>query len=220
MKMKKILMTALVIAALFNIHTANAQQGFSVSIKGIPQFSFLQNKNDKNSSGYNNKVTIAASFGIGADYSFDNHLGVGVDALYSLQGQRYTLNSIEYNQKVNYIKMPVYFIYSSNASKPISFIGKLGPQVGFVSDANFAYKNGNKIIADTKDHYKTTTFGAAALVGVQYKLSRQVFVSTALRFDHDFTNAENDNYSEYAFGRGKTYSSTVGLELGLKYMIK
>lgn len=217
--MKKILITALLIAGLSNIKV-NAQQGFSVSVKATPQFSFLQNKDDRNNSSYNNKVTINPGFGIGADYGFHNHLGVGFDALFSFQGQRYTLNNIEYDQKVNYLKIPVYFTYNSGAAKPISFIGKIGPQVSFLSDANFADKDGNKIIADTKDRYKTATFGGAAVAGAQYKLGKQTFLSTALRFDYDFTNAEDDTYSGYTFGRAKTYNSTLGLEVGLEYIIK
>jgi hypothetical protein len=89
-----------------------------------------------------------------------------------------------------------------------------------VSDANFADKDGNKIIANTKDRYKTTTFGGAAVAGVQYKLSTEFLLSTALRFDYDFTNAEDHAYSGYTLGRAKTYNSTLGLEVGLKFMIK
>ena len=72
--MKKFLITALVIAGLSNINKANAQQGFSVSVKAAPQFSFLQNKDDRNNSNFNNKATINASVGAGADYGFNNHL--------------------------------------------------------------------------------------------------------------------------------------------------
>ncbi len=218
--MKKFLLSALAIAGLLNTNETNAQKGFSVSMKAVPQFSFLQNKDDRNNSRYENKATINAAFGVGAEYGIDKNFGVGADALFSLQGQRYTLNNIEYNQKVNYLKVPVYFTYNSNAAKPISFIGKVGPQVSFISDANFANKNGDKIIADTKARYKTTTFGGAALAGAQYKLGKQTFLSTAARFDYDFTNAEDDAYTGYTIGRAKTYNSTIGLEVGLKYMIK
>src|SRR5207244_4434750 len=138
---------------------------------------------------------------------------------FSFQGQRYKLNNVEYNQKVNYMKVPLYFIYNSNALKPVSFVGKIGPQVSFVSDAKFADKDGNKIIGDTKNRYETTTFGAAAVAGVQYRLSKQAFLNTALRFDYDFTNAEDDSYAGYPFGRAKTYNSTVGVEVGLKIML-
>lgn len=218
--MKKFFISALVITGLAINNKADAQQGFSVNVKAAPQFSFLQNKDDNNNSNYNNKATINVSVGAGAEYGFSKHLGVGFDALLSFQGQRYTLNNIEFNQKVNYVKLPVYFTYNSDASKQVSFIGKIGPQLSFVSDANFADKDGNKILDDTKNRYKTTTFGGAAVAGAQYKLGKQTYLSTAIRFDYDFTNAEDDSYPGYAFGRAKTYNSTVGLEVGVKYMIR
>jgi hypothetical protein len=217
-KMKKIFTSALLIAGLA-LNKANAQQGFSLSVKATPQFSFLQNKDDQNNNSYSSKVTFNASFGLGADYGFNNHFGVGIDALYSLQGQRYILNNVEYNQKVNYLKVPVYFTYNSDASKLISFIGKIGPQVSFVTDANLSDKNGNKIQSNTKDRYQTATFGGVAVAGVQYKIASQFYLTTSARFDYDFTNAEDDTFSGYTAGRAKTYNSTIGLEVGLKYMI-
>ena len=216
--MKKVFMFSLLIAGLA-IYKANAQQGFSLSVKGNPQFSFLQNKDDNNNSNYSTKATFNASFGLGGEYGFNNHFGVGIDALYSLQGQRYVLNNIEFNQKVNYIKVPVYFTYNSDASKPISFVGKIGPQVSFLTDAKLSNKNGDKIQVNDKDRYNTVTFGGVAEAGAQYKIARQMYLTTLVRFDYDFTNAEDDTFSGYTPGRAKTYNSTIGLEVGLKYLI-
>ena len=103
--MKKLFVYALTIVSLVTTKI-NAQQGFSVSIKAVPQFSFLQNKDNNNASNYSQKATFNAGFGVGAGYNFTNNLGVGLDALYSLQGQRYALNNVKYNQKNEYIKHP------------------------------------------------------------------------------------------------------------------
>ena len=86
--MKKIFLAALGIAALVMNNRANAQQGFSLSVKTTPQFSFLQNSDDNDNSNLEKKATFNANFGIGAGYNFTNQLGVGLDVLYSLQGQR------------------------------------------------------------------------------------------------------------------------------------
>jgi|HubBroStandDraft_6_1064221.scaffolds.fasta_scaffold109628_2 hypothetical protein len=216
--MKKFFTSVFLIAGLV-FNKTNAQQGFSLSVKATPQFSFLQNKDDNNNANYSTKATFNASFGLGAEYGFNNYLGVGIDALYSLQGQRYVLNNFEYNQKVNYVKVPIYFTYNSDASKPISFIGKIGPQVSFLTDANLTNKNGEKIQPSNKDRYNTATFGGVAEAGAQYKIASQLFLTTLARFDYDFTNAENDKFSGYTPGRANTYNSTIGLEVGLKYMI-
>ncbi len=218
--MKKFFIYATMFAGLISANTVSAQQGFSVSVKGTPQFSFLQNKDDNNNNSYSRKATFNTNFGVGAGYNFDKYLGVGVDVLYSLQGQKYDLNSIEYKQKVNYVKVPVYFTYNSDASKIVSFIGKVGPQVSFLTDAKLTDNNSGKTLDDTKDRYKTTAFGGAAVAGVQFKVQPQLYITTAARFDYDFTNAEDKNYVSYTAGRAKTYNSTAGLEVGLKYLLK
>lgn len=218
--MKKFFIYAIALAGLVTITKVNAQQGFSVSVKATPQFSFLQNKDDNSNNSYSRKATFNTNFGIGAGYNFTKYLGVGVDALYSLQGQKYTLNSIEYKQKVDYVKVPVFFTYNSDASKIVSFIGKVGPQVSFLTEAKLTDNNSDKTIDDTKNRYKTTTFGGAAVAGVQFKVQPQLYITAAARFDYDFTNAEDKDYANYTPGRAKTYNSTAGLEVGLKYMIK
>lgn len=222
--MKKFFIYAIICAGLIITNKADAQQGFSVSVKGTPQFSFLQNKNDNDNSSYSRKATFNTNFGVGAGYNFTKYLGVGIDALYSLQGQKYTLNTIlnttEYNQKIDYVKVPVYFTYNSDASKIVSFIGKVGPQVSFLTNAKLTDNNSGKTLDDTKDRYKTTAFGGAAVAGVQFKIQPQLYVTAAARFDYDFTNAEDKNYVNYIPGRAKTYNSTAGLEVGLKYLLK
>lgn len=136
-----------------------------------------------------------------------------------MQGERYTTSNTEYNQKVNYVKVPVYFTYNSDASKPVSFVGKIGPQVSFLTSSKLTNDDGDDIKGDTKDAYKAATFGGAALAGAQFRLSPNVFLSTAVRFDTDFTNAEDEEYFSYEQGRAKTYNITTGLEVGLKYML-
>src|SRR5258708_3369282 len=97
--MKKLVICLVTVAGLTLINKANAQKGFSASVKVTPQFSFLENKDDNDNSNYETKATFNANFGIGGAYNFTDKLGIGVDVLYSLQGQRYKLSSTEYNQK-------------------------------------------------------------------------------------------------------------------------
>lgn len=198
----------------------NAQQGFSLSVKAVPQFTFLQNEDDNSASNYSQKATFNTGFGLGIGYNFTKNLGVGADLLYSLQGQRYTLNNIKYNQKNEYVKIPVYFSFNSDASKMVSFKGQVGPQVSFLANSKLDDDDGNKIIDDTKNRYEDVTFGGMASAGAQYKLQKNLYLSTTVRFDYDFTNAEDDTYSGYTSGRAKTYNSTIGLEVGLTYIFK
>ena len=218
--MKKLVICLFAFAGLTSINKANAQKGFSAGVKAIPQFSFLQNKDDNDNNSYENKATFNASFGVGGAYNFTNKFGVGVDVLYSLQGQRYTLGSTEYNQKNEYVKVPVYFTYNSNSASTISFVGKIGPQVSFITSSKIDDRDGKTILSDTKARYKSATFGGAALAGVQFKLDQNMYLVTAARFDYDFTNAEDHTYEGYSSGRANTYNMTAGIEVGLKYSFR
>lgn len=218
--MKNFLIRALILILCIGTNKMLAQKGFSISVKTIPQFSFLENKDDNNNSSFKRIATFNAGFGIGAGYDFNDKYGIGLDLLYSLQGQRYKYTGIEYNQKVDYIKVPVYFVYNGPISSTVSFLGKIGPQVSFLTDSKLNDKDGNTIDSDTKDRFKSATFGGVIIAGTQFKLKSDLFLSTAIRFDYDFTNAEDNSYINYQSGRANSYNATAGLELGLKYMLK
>jgi hypothetical protein len=147
-------------------------------------------------------------------------MGVGFDVLYSFQGQRYKLDGFEYNQRLDYVKVPVYFINRIPLSSKISLVGKIGPQISFRTSSKLTDKDGNTIISNTNSQYESVTFGAAALGGAEYKLISRIWLTAAIRGDYDFTNAEDDSYSKYQTGRAKTYNLTTGLEIGLRYILK
>lgn len=217
--MKKLFIYWIGLIALTHSEKANAQQGFSVSVKGIPQFSFMDNKDDNNNGAWSRKTTFNGSFGLGVAYNFTANLGVGVDGLYSFQGQRYKLDGTEYNQKNNYVKIPLYFSYNTDPNQFVSFIGKLGPQLSILADSKLDDKNGNTINSNTKSVYKNASLGGMLSAGAQFRLNRSLYLSAAWRFDYDFTNAEDKNYGEYVAGRASTHNITSGLEIGLRYLI-
>jgi hypothetical protein len=218
--MKKNFMAVVLLTALTVSYRSNAQKGFSLSVKTSPQLSFLHNSDDNDNASLDKKSTFNANFGMGTAYNFTEKAGVGLDVLYSLQGQRYEMNGKETRQKVNYIKVPVYYSYTSNPSKRVSFTGKLGPQLSVLSSSKLTDDNGHEIISDTKDYYKDVSFGGMGAAGVQFKLNRDLFLTTMARFDYDFTNAEDDANPSWPEGRAKTHNMTTGLEVGLKYVLQ
>lgn len=216
--MKRVLTVVLMIVAMTATHSLYAQKGFSVSVKGTPQFSWMNNSDDNDNNSYDSKAKFAANFGVGAQYNFTNNLGVGLDVLYSLQGSKYDLAGKEYVQKNEYIKIPVYFSYNTNPAKKIAFVGKLGPQLSILTNSKL---EGDILKeTDTKDRYEDISFGGMASAGVQYAIAKNIYLNTAVRFDYDFTNAEDDTYRLYPQGRSNTYNSTLGLEVGLRYQLK
>lgn len=195
-----------------------AQQGFNLSVKATPQLSFLQNSDDNDNNAIEKKATFNTNFGLGTGYNFTDHTGIGIDVLYSLQGQKTEVAGAKVNQKLEYLKIPVYFSYNTDASKAVSFYGKVGPQLSFLTNAKAA-TNGSDNYVKNKDRYEDVTFGAMANAGVQFKLSQNIYLQTGLYFDYDFTNAENKDFTGYPSGRANTYNMNTGLQVGLKYSL-
>lgn len=216
--MKKFLMSAFTVAVMAGFATnASAQEGFNVSVKGVPQFTFLQNSDDSDNGAISKKTTFNTKFGIGAGYNFTENMGIGVDAMYSFQGQKYEIQGVKAEQNLEYVKIPVYFSYTTDPSQLVSFYGKIGPQLSLLTNAEFEHKGEPTI--ENKDAYKNAIFGGMADVGVQFKLQPKLYLSTGINFDYDFTNAENKDYVGYPSGRSNTNNMTVGLQVGLKYQI-
>jgi len=218
--MKKFVTVALATAILGIGKNVKAQEGFSFSVKVTPQFTFLENRDDNNTPFIQRNATFHTNFGVGAGYNLTENFGVGMDLLYSWQGQRYDIDGIVVNQKINYIKIPVYWSINSDPSKDISFIGKIGPQLGILTHSRLTDKDGNDITANTNFRYKDVTFGGMMSAGLQRRITRDVYASTGVRFDYDFTNADLDKSVYYPAGRANTHNMTVGLEIGLKYVMR
>lgn len=215
--MKKILMSAMTIALMtVSASTVMAQKGLSVSVKATPQFSFLQNSDDNDNSTIEKKATFNTNFGVGAGYNFTDNVGVGLDVLYSLQGEKSEVLGQEVNQKLEYLKVPLYLAFNTDASKTVSFLGKVGPQVSFLTNAKISQGASGASI-ENKNKFEKATFGAMANAGVQFKLTPNIFLLSGLQFDYDFTNAEDKDFAGFASGRSNTYNMTAGVQVGLKY---
>ena len=81
---------------VLSMNVAHSQKGLSITLKSTPQFSFLNNETDENNSRYDWRSTFNTNFGVGAEYKFNNTVGVGIDLLYSNQWQKYALENIEF----------------------------------------------------------------------------------------------------------------------------
>lgn len=199
---------------------ANAQneKGWQITLKAIPQASWMWNKSDKKIPGFDRKTLVNTGFGIGTGYNFSKRIGLGLDVLYSLQGQKYGEDGLEFSHRINYIKLPLALHYTINPSAKINLIGKVGPQLNILSEAKIK-KDDQVFVKDAKEYLEDITFGGVAGLSVQIPLHRQWFLLTGLRYDLGFTNAENKDHKDSVPLRKKTYNSTAGIEVGLKYNV-
>lgn len=213
--MKKAIIAAVAFFSLTTINNAQAQSGFSFSVKGTPSVTWMNNSNDKDNILTEFNPMFGASFGIGAGYEFGKNLGVELDALYSLQGRGLKTLGVESKQKLSYVKIAPMFTYTIPTQGIVSFVGKIGPQLSILTDSKLTDEDGNSIKEDMNDQYESVVLGGVANIGAQFQLTKNLFLTTGIRYDMDFTNAENEDFGEFPTGRKMTTNSTAGLEVGL-----
>lgn len=217
--MKKTIILSILVATGI-ISTANAQKGIYGGVQGGAQASAMYNQDDIDNISINHKATIGYTFGINGGYNFNKNMGVGTEVMYSMQGQRYEQNNMEFKKRVDYIKIPVLFSYNTNPSKTVMFTAKAGPQLGILMNSKLKYDTkGTDASYDTKGQYEKLTVGGTLGAGVRFNVAKNLYVDGGLRFDCAFTNAEDKGAKGYKPGRAKTYNANAGVEVGIKYFL-
>jgi len=107
----------------------------------LPQSTWLLNQDDSDAGPEQDyEVTWGFAGGISASYNFNDYLGVGLDVLYSNQGQKYkgTKSGITYTAKttLNYLKLPLLLRFNSDPNSVVQFSAFLGPQFSFLLSYN------------------------------------------------------------------------------------
>lgn len=219
------------IAALLVSAGAVAQSGLQVGVQGVPQMSWLMNSDDRDNGAFEYLPTINGAFGLTLQYGFTDNFGIGLDGLYSMQGQRYELDGIEYYKRIDYIKIPLMFTYSTSLSSSVMLLGKIGPQAGILIDAKLQDKDGDEVVSNQSAGYMDYDIGGVAMLGAGFNLSEVLILETSLRYDFGFTDAEDKDYHRSLNdpdaptngvneGRAVTNNMTAGVNIGLKYLIQ
>lgn len=205
-------------AAIVNV----GDNHFYFGIRAIPHVSWLENLDDLNNSQdkYKTEIKWGAGFGVGGGYNFNDNIGISIDVLYSMQGSRYMFRKIEYTQSLNYLNVPVLFVYTTDPA-PVLFIGKVGPQVGFLTGAKVdpASPNNSEGITNNKEQFNDIVIGGVLSGGARCIISDKLFLDILLRCDISFFNAENSSYKYYSSDRADTRNITAGIEIGANYLL-
>ncbi|QNA45861.1 outer membrane beta-barrel protein [Lacibacter sediminis] len=214
-KMSKVFV-AFFSAVIFSVSSVAYAQGFSMNISAAPQFSFVRNIDDSDPT-LDKQATFKPRVGIGIAYQFAQGTGLELDVLYSWQGQKYRTNGVERNQKINYVKVPVLFSYVAAPKSKVSFVGKIGPQLSFLTTSKLTDGNDNDVISDTDDRFEDVGFGGVVVAGAQIRLSSRLVLEPSVWFDNEFTNAESENFRTLPVRRESRHNMTTGLQLQLIY---
>ncbi len=114
------------------------------------------------------------------------------------------------------------------------FIGKIGPQLGILTNAKLVDVDGNNILSDQKKAYMKYDIGGLVTAGLGFKLMDNLFLDASLRFDYAFTDAEDKDYNTiintplavpphnghiiYNSGRAVTNNITTVVTVGIRYV--
>lgn len=210
-------MTMIIGIAIVSTLQTQAQQGLNMNLKLAPQMTGLLNGDDIDNAKYDLKPTFNYALGLGLSYNFKNNMGIGAEVYYSTQGQRFKFEEKKYNQKLDYIKVPVYFSYSSNPESFVSVTGRLGTVMGILVDARLEDGDGNDILNDNSDTFEDYYFGAMTGIDVNFRVSEKLYLTAGAHANMGFTDAENEDRVGYVKGRATSYNVTTGIDVGLKY---
>jgi hypothetical protein len=194
-----------------------AQEGaFRIGAVLLPQSTWLLNQDDSDAGPeLDYEVTWSFAGGISASYNFNDYLGVGLDVLYSNQGQKYkgTKSGTTYTAKatLNYLKLPLLLRFNSDPNSVVQFNAFLGPQFSFllsykdrketnpsteireVSGKELSITTGNTPTKEelTAPIYKSFLPGAVLGFGIGIKPTDELLISLHIRADYAFGDAEN-----------------------------
>jgi len=217
---KTILLATIISVTLLTItKRSNAQKGFYAGVQGAPLLSIKFNGSDVDNAGMDYKAKTSYAYGISAGYNFTKHLGIGTEVMYYQEKQRYLDHSVDYTEKLKYIKVPVLFTYNTNPASRIMFIAKAGPQVGILMSSTISKASNPAMNGNNRDLYKKLSLGAMLGTGARIRLTDHIYADAGLRFDGSITNLESKNYTGYQSGRGKTHAINAGAEVGIKYFL-
>lgn len=226
-KLKAALFAASVLISFGNV---KAQKGFQIGVEGTPQLSYLANKADFESKLYETKSAVNGSFGISTQLGFTENIGIGMNVLYSFQGDRYEWKGVERTKQLQYIKVPIMLTLNFPFGTNMMFVGKVGPQIDFLTAAELQNKSGNVIKSKYRSAFEDYGLSAMLSAGVGYNIGNNLSIDVAIRCDAGLTNAENSEYmlnihdpfdlttpAPATSPRGMTSNITTGLSVGLRY---
>lgn len=207
---------------------ALAQQGLHLGIKGAPQSTWMFNGDDMDDPDWLFQNTLRASFGASFAYFFSDKVGLGIDLLYSAQGQKfeYDFNGVDVNAFTNlsYFKIPILFHYHSNSESTALFYLNAGPQISLLMSGQTTVAVpflGDQTVTNS-DNYESLNLGAVLAMGAGFNLTDFLMLTAGLRLDFAFSDAEDKSFGFYSLDsdRRPNHNATAGFEIGLRYVLR
>lgn len=167
------------------------------------------------------------SYTVGATliYSTSSHWGFGMDVKYSREGIKYNFqDSFLYTDKkmntrvsTDFVRVPIRVIYFFNNNEyKIRPAISLGPSFGFLTGGKISIEDDEKNVyskTNVSDQYKSFDFGVQGTLGLNFKLSEALWLSTDVAYYHGLLR--QNIYGDNAM-MNKNLMLNIGLRIGMK----
>jgi outer membrane protein W len=158
----------------------------------------------------NNKGLIGLSLGGFANYSVNNHFGLGLKVMYAQLGTAFDVNSE--HLRLHYVQVPItavyYFGETGNQFRPKVFAGiYLAPLIKATN------KNGDELLGtDGKSAYNNFDFGGLIGAGFNYRIQSRTWLNVDAGLTRGLTDVTKNttNYQNMSFGINVGVSFPIG----------
>ena len=156
-----------------------------------------------------NRYQPAGNFGVALVYSHNNHVGLGVDLKYSIEGGKKEFANLTATNRLNYVRIPLKGIYffrdlGSSFRPKIS----IGPSFGFLVGGK---QEIGSVETDAKDLFKSFDVGLLGSAGFHYNL----VTDTWLHFDVSYYHGLSDVSEAAETNKNRNIGLNLGVAFGL-----
>jgi len=207
--------TAIILLALLPTAGLAQSEGLKLGVKVIPQSTWMLNQQDSDAGPEFDYVTTwGLAFGASGDIFTSPNFGVGLEMLYSSQGQKFkAFDTLQFAKKLTYLKVPLLLNFAT-AGDGTNFLAQVGPQMNILLNSDLQDENGHPV--PNTIAYKSVSFAVALFLGVTINVGVAAIV-TGLRFDYGLTDAEDKDASiGLSPDRGVLKTATGGPVLGVR----
>jgi hypothetical protein len=162
-----------------------------------------------------NRYKPAGNFGVALVYSANEHIGIGADLKYSIEGVKRDIGNNSVTYRLNYLRVPLKGIYFfRNHGDKIRPKVSLGPSFGFLLGGNQEV-NDDETSLEVKDQFKSMDIGLALSGGIHARLVTNTWLTLDLNYYHGFTGVA-ENASAFP---DNLKNRNIGINLGLLFGI-
>ncbi|RVT77476.1 porin family protein [Flavobacterium sufflavum] len=178
--MKKVILSVL---AVFAFGFANAQLREKGEIEIVPQIGVISANYYGGESGDGNSAITSASFGVGANYFFNDRWSLLSGLIYQPMGTEFS----GFKDELKYVTIPVNASWHFGSTRKWNL--NFGPSIGFLTSAKTS--DGD----DFKDEMNSTQIGLN--VGIGYKI--EISDNFSLLIDYQSLTGLTDAAKDFSF---------------------